>query len=351
MPRLPGILAGGLALLVAGIAPMNIRAAELPREQIVLRSALSVDPVANTVTLPLFRGDAAGKAVWYIVTDSSDATDAAARGVVHAPLLSRAGHVQAAAQKGGILHFPAAPDFTPKRQLVPGPQGFPPAEAAPGATAPSAYSPFIRLSADGPILNAPIVATGEGPFDLDGHGNVMDRVLAIDTRKGTVTLLLSHGFAEGRRVAYISTEASDPVAAALERATYVPKLGEGEADIALLVFVGAPGVEPGQGMAQALLRGGLAREATFGNAVELGAPLNILTAFPLGRTARGYSPSWRVTLLQWADGISPRRLEAQADIWHLITARQVSGPAGAPSAPSDMVVNCPVIAWLDGPVP
>jgi hypothetical protein len=347
MLRLPAILVGGLALLVAG----STTAAELPREQIMLRSAISVDAQAHTVTLPLFRGEAAGQAVWYIMTDSSDATDAAARGVVHAPLLSRAGHVQAAARKGGILHFAAAPDFAPKRQLVPGPQGFPPAEAAPGATAPSAYSPFIRLSVDGPILNAPIVATGEGPFDLDGHGNVMDRVLAIDTRKGTVTLLLSHGFAEGRRVAYISTEASDPAAAALERATYVPKLGEGEADIALLVFIAARGLEPGQGMAQALLRGGLAREATLGNAVELGAPLNVLTAFPKGKTARGYSPSWRVTLLQWADGVSPRRVEAQADIWQLITAKQVSGPAGAPSAPSDMVVNCPVIAWLDGPVP
>ncbi len=347
MLRLPAILAGGLALLAAGAAP----AAELSREQIVLRSAVSVDAEAHTVTLPLFRGEAAGKPVWYIVTDSSDVADAAARGVVHAPLLARAGHVQVAKQTGGILHFAAAPDFAPKRRLVPGPQGFPPAEAVPGATAPPAYSPFIRLSADGPILNAPIVATGEGPFDLDDHGNVMDRVLAIDTARSTVTLLLSHGFAEGRRVAYISTEASDPAAAALERAIYVPKLGEGEADIALLVFVAAPGLEPGQGMAQALLRGGLAREATLGNARELGAPLNILTSFPMGRTARGYSPSWRVTLLQWADGIAPRRVESQADIWQLMTAKQISGPAGVPSAPSDMVVNCPVIAWLDGPVP
>lgn len=332
-----------LALLAAGSAT----AAELPREQIVLRSAISVDADANTVTLPLFRGTAAGQTVWYIVTDSSDAADAASRSVVHAPLLSRAGHVQAAMQMGTVVHFAAAPDFAPRRQLVPGVQGFPPAEAAPGATAPAAYSPFIRLSGGGPVLNAPIVATGEGPFDLAGHGNVMDRVLAIDTAKGTVTLLLSHGFAEGRRVAYISTEASDPAAAALERATHVPQLGEGDADIALLVFANAPE----QGMARALLRGGLARHATLGSAAELGAPLNILAAFPTGKTARGYSPSWRVTLLQWAEGAMPRRMEAQADIWRLITARQLTGPAGAPPAPSEMVVNCPVIAWLDGPVP
>lgn len=332
-----------LTLLAAGSAA----ASELPREQIVLRSAISVDADANTVTLPLFRGMAAGQTVWHIVTDSSDAADAVARGVVHAPLLGRAGHVQAVAQKDGVLQFAAAPDFAPGRRLVPGVQGFPPAEAVPGATAPAAYSPFIRLAAGGPVLNAPIVATGEGPFDLAGHGNVMDRVLAIDTAKGMITLLLSHGFAEGRRVAYISTEASDPAAAALERATHVPQLGEGDADIALLVFANAAE----QGMTQALLRGGLARHATLGSSAELAAPLNILSAFPMGKTARGYSPSWRVTLLQWADGVTPRRMEAQADIWRLITAKQLTGPGGMPPAPSEMVVNCPVIAWLDGPVP
>lgn len=321
--------------------------AELPREQIVLRSAISVDAEANTVTLPLFRGEVPGKTVWYIVTDSSDAADALARGVVHAPLLARAGHVQTVTQKGGILHFAAPPDFTARRRLTPGLQGFPPAEAVPGATAPAGYSPFIRLSADGPVLNAPIVATGEGPFDLAGHTDAMDRVLAIDTDRGTVTLLLSHGFAEGRRVAYISTEASDPAAAALERATWVPRLGEGEADIALLVFMSAPE----QGMAQALLRGGLAREASLGTARELDAPLNILSAFPMGKTARGYSPSWRVTLLKWAEGASPRRMEGQAEIWRLISGKQVVGPGGAPPESGDMVVNCPVIAWLDGPVP
>lgn len=334
-------------LLLAFLAAGSAAAAELPREQIVLRSAISVDADANTVTLPLFHGRAAGQTVWYIVTDSSDAADAASRGVVHAPLLAHAGHVQAVGQKDGVVQFAAAPDFTPRRRLVPGAQGFPPAEAAPGATAPAAYSPFIRLSAAAPVLNAPIVATGEGPFDLAGHGNVMDRVLAIDTSKRTVTLLLSHGFAEGRRVAYISTEASDPAAAALERATHVPQLGEEDADIALLVFAAAPE----QGMAQALLRGGLARHATLGNAAELAAPLNILSAFPTGKTARGYSPSWRVTLLQWAEGVPPRRMEAQADIWRLITAKQLTGLTGAPPVPSEMVVNCPVIAWLDGPVP
>jgi hypothetical protein len=336
-----------LAVATAALGAAAAAAAELPRAQILLPSAISVDAEANTVTLPLFRGSAAGRTVWYIVTDSSDAADATARGVVHAPLLARAGHVQTATATADGLRFAAAPDFSHARRLVPGPQGFPPAEAAPGAMAPAAYSPFIRLSADGPVLNAPIVAAGEGPFDLHGHDTTADRVLAVDTTKRTVTLLLSQGFAEGRRVVYISTEASDPGAAALERATLVPQLGAGDADIGLLVFAAAPE----QGMARAMLQGRLAAEATLAGARDLGAPLNILTAFPMGRTARGYSPSWRVTLLQWDTAAKPQRVTGQAELWRLVSARQVTGSDGAAPAPTEMVVNCPVIAWIDGPVP
>lgn len=337
-----------MLLVLTALTVRPAIAAELPREQLVLRSALHVDAEASTVTLPLHRGRAGGRTVWYILLDSSDATDAAARGLVHAPLLSHAGHVQPVLRKGGMLHFAAAPDFTATRQLTPGPQGFPPAAAIPGATAAPAYSPFIRLDGAGPVLNAPIVATGDGPqFDLADHTDLMDRVLAIDVAKGSVTLLLSLGFAEGRRVAYISTEASDPLAAALERATPVPALGVGDADIGLLVF--AAGHQ--QGMAQALTKGGLGHEATLQLAPSLGAPLNILMAFPMGKTASGYSPLWRVTLLKWADGVPPQLVTSQAEVWRRVTARQITGIDGAPPMPADFVINCPVIAWLDGPVP
>lgn len=323
-------------------------AAELPRGQILLASAISVDAESNTVRLPLFRGEAAGETVWYIVTDSSDEDDARRRGVVYAPLLGRAGHVQAAVQKVDRLEFQAAPDFSDIRKLSPGPEGFPPADASPGATAPAVYSPFIRIGGDGPVLNAPVVATGEGPFDLQSHSNTMDRVLAIDTKKGEVTLLLSHGFAEGRRIVYISTEASDPVAAALERATWVPRLGEGDADIGLLVFASG---EQGQGMAQAMLQGGLPQTAMLDSAASLAAPLNILTAFPMGKTARGYSPSWRVTLLRWSPQATGQRITGQAELWKQVSAGRILGMSGGAPEASDMVVNCPVIAWLDGPVP
>lgn len=336
-------IAGLLTVFISAAAA----AAELPRQQIVLTSAISVDPVANTVVLPLHEGEANGRRVWYILLDSSDAADAARRGVVHAPLLARAGHVQAVVRQNGKLFFAAAPDFGSRRQLAAGAQGFPPQQALPGATAPSAYSPFIRVADDSAVLNAPIIAVGDGPFDVAAHSDTADRVLAIDTEKRTVTLLLSHGFAEGREVVYISTEASDPAAAALERATLVPLLDEGDASIGLLVVVNGPrgNAETAQGLQHFMFDAAAADEAGLANAARLGSAGNILTSFPTGKTAPGYSPLWSVSPVEWP-GMAPRRLRGQGEVY-----RHIADKSLRQLPPAGFAVNCPVIAWLDGPVP
>ncbi len=118
--------------------------------------------------------------------------------------------------------IPGAPAFGPKRSYVASATGFPPTSAMPGATAGSGYTPFLKIGSA--IVNAPIVATGNGPFDVRTHADTEDRVVAIDTVKKTVTLALVKGFFDGKRVVYLSTEASDPGAATVERATYVPAL-------------------------------------------------------------------------------------------------------------------------------
>ncbi len=326
---------------------------ELPRERIVLTSAIRVVPTENSVTLPLHRGRAGMQTVWYILTDSSDAADARQRGLVHAPLLARAGHVQIVQQTAGGLVFAAAPDFSPARLYRGGTQGFPPQSFAAGATAPAAYSPFIRLHDGGPVLNAPIVAVGDGPFDLARHDSTLDRVLAIDTARREVTLLLSRGFAEGRAVLYISTEASDPLAAALERAIWVPRLGEGDGDIGLIALVngqvGSANPEA-QGLRHLALDGAIDAEAGLHNAARLGAPGNILTAFPTGKTASGYSPLWSVSFGVWSDAAIARRLSHQAEIYRRL-GRDIGGPDGASFQPSGITVNCPVIAYLDDAPP
>jgi hypothetical protein len=79
----------------------------------------------------------------------------------------------------GVLDFPGAPDLSATRIAEPGPDGFPPAKFQPGAVADANYSPFIHIAGSPVVNDAPIVATGDGPFDVVHHTNTGDRVLGI----------------------------------------------------------------------------------------------------------------------------------------------------------------------------
>jgi hypothetical protein len=68
--------------LVASIGRTPAPATPLPRTNVVLASATSVDLEANTVTLPLHKGTAKGATVWYILTDASDSTAASKLGLL-----------------------------------------------------------------------------------------------------------------------------------------------------------------------------------------------------------------------------------------------------------------------------
>ena len=78
-----------------------------------------------------------------------------------------------------VVDFQGAPDFSPTRIAEPGPDGFPLAKFQPGAVAGTGYSPFIRIAGSQTVYSAPIVATGDGPFDVVHHTNTGDRVLGI----------------------------------------------------------------------------------------------------------------------------------------------------------------------------
>lgn len=338
-----------LVLLTGCSSPPPARPVNL-----ALKSAIAVDLAANTVVLPIERGISQGKSVWFIVTDSSEAADAEARRVVHAPEMHYVTVFQTVRREGGLLVFPGAPDFSARRAFRPGPQGFPPAAAEPGAVADMAYSPFIRIEGQTTILNAPVIATGDGPFDIVNHSNTSDRVLAIDTKARTATLLLSRGFVEGRAVSYISTEASDPGVAAIERAIYMPSLGKSSGEIALLVIANGQTGQANpqaQGMAFASLEGGLEKAAALANSATMLAPGNILVAIPSGPTAPAYSPLWSVSMALWSpaavtDG-RVRRLTSQTEVYQASQAKLLTGPDGGPVGPVGVLVNCPVIAYHD----
>src|SRR5438876_11635238 len=254
------LLVATLVAVVAGNTGHKVRSASadggglgqlsglLPRDHLTTESAIQVDLSKETVRLPLYKGKANGKTVWYVLLDASDAGLAHDPGVNYAPKLANIGindpeAVQTVTLESptpaqnpfgqAVVDFQGAPDFSPTRIAEPGPNGFPLAKFQPGAVAGPGYSPFIRIAGSDVVYNAPIVATGDGPFDVVHHTNTGDRVLGIHIAppsppgqylESYVDILFVKGFDAGQPIVYISTDAGQPLSAVLERSTYVPAL-------------------------------------------------------------------------------------------------------------------------------
>ena len=225
--------------------------------------------------------------------------------------------------------FPATVDFSPEHVIVPGPTGFPPAGAAPGALGDPGYAPLIQLP-DGAVLNAPQIANATGQAD---------KALAVDRAARTVRYLLTDGLARGNPVVYISTEASDPGAAAIEDVTYAPSLNAAP-------FAGGDDTSSARASLAAITNGATGatdpqRQGLSSALLGEGDPLNVLAWLPQqGR----YSPLWDVHLTQWAPGQRPVRLTELAEVEDLADAGAVTGFPGGPWGASGFVVNCPIIA-------
>jgi hypothetical protein len=143
------IAGAAVAGLLTGSVAVRAHAAPPPATGIFsysLPSALNIDIEHDTVTLPLQEGRTTdGRRTWYIVTESSDQADAARRGVNYSnKLLNAVGTaaVQKVTSGDHGLVFPGTVDFSLTHVLVPGPNGFPPAEFAPGAAGDANYSPL-----------------------------------------------------------------------------------------------------------------------------------------------------------------------------------------------------------------
>lgn|SRR5262249_5787316 len=319
--------------------------------ELFIRSVINFDPVRNTVTLPLFRGSHNGSPVWYIVTESSDQSDAFARGVNFAPKLRNAlGTV--AVQQGrivnGEIEFSGTVDFSPERVVQPGPTVFPPAVAQPGSIGDANYSPLFTLG-DGIVRNASHVANATG---------ALDNVISIDFNARTVTMGLAPGFYNGKNVRYIRTDASDPTAAALEASTFAPNLNaapgiasndfDTSARSALSLFTNGPtGVNnpERQGLTSALL--------------GEGGPLNVLQEAPNNDSGTPrYSPLWDVHPGVWTDAAiangQRERLTSFSEIKNAVQhGLVVSGGSGPKNSElgglraGAFIVNCPFVAKLD----
>jgi hypothetical protein len=303
------------------------------------------DAKSLIVQLPLMQGTSGGKTVYYVVTESSDKADAAARHVNYSPKLANAigtPAVQNAKVNNGVVDFPATVTFGGKRVIVPGPTGFPPTQADPPAVGNAGYSPFIKLP-NGIVINAPQIQNDTG------HA---DKALKIDLKNKTVLYQETEGRYEDKHVHYVSFDSGFKVAAALEDVTYAPALNslpaagkDGLKDSSreeLVAFVnGATGLtNPG-------------RQGENSVALDDADPHNILKEVPVlpmhdsvGDPA--YTPGWDVHLAAWTKAAidGGQRVELQStdevDMW--VKMKSVTGPDGAKFGPSGFVVNCPLVS-------
>ena len=327
-----------LGALAAGAAHSKQAAPRL-----LLKSAIALDAKAGTVTLPLHEGrSAAGKDVWYVVTESSGQADARRRGVTWAPRLANAlgtKAVQAGRLQGATVVFAGTVNFRPKTVVVPGDQGFPPKSVAAGAIGDARYSPLLTTG-NGIVLNATHVANSTGRSDS---------VTAIDTAKQRVTLKLLSGFFAGRAVHYLRTDASVDVVAALEGSTLAknldaaPGAGSNSARSARSARSAIIPIVNGPRGASNPQRQGL-QSAVLGE----GSPLNITQSLPGNRS---YSPIWDVHPAVWSESATPKRLTSAAQIAAEVKAgRLTSGGAGPANASlgglkaAPFISNCPTIA-------
>jgi hypothetical protein len=292
--------------------------------------------------------------VWFVLTDASDRTEASRLGIEYAPALLNSVHApgpRSAEVSGDRWVFAAGTvDFSPRRQIVPGdaPNFFPPKVATPGSVGDADYSPLVKVEGTGVIYNAPILA-----FDVDAsqidfcqgavdYDRVHDKVVAICPRTREVTLKLSQGFADEKRVVYTSFDASVPLAAAMEAATLVSTTAHLRDDGATLdIYAVANGATGTANPDRQGFNSALAGE---------GSPLNVLDGLP--SMTSGYSPLWDLNLGVWSDQAINHgdrvRLTSALSFGNASAAGLLTSPAGGPVASTGIVVNCPVVAVLDG---
>jgi hypothetical protein len=328
----------------------------------LLRSGV-IDFEKGTIKLPLYKGTvtSTGKTIYYVLTDTSDKGIADGLGLnfsaklkyANAPLAARQAHTLAdltlAFESGTV-------DFAPVHSVTPGaaPSYFPPTAFAAGSVGDAAYTPIVYVQDQGVVYNAPAVAYGATDAELDyckgnpDYAKVHDKVTAICPSDGTVTLRLTTGFSFGKPVWYLSTDASDPLPATLEGATFAPALqntrvgGDDSAFSAverIFSWVSGP-TNVGDGKVVNPQRQGL-NSALKGE----GSPLNVLGGIP--HVATDYSPLWDFNLGVWTDAAIAKgyrsRLNEEFQILGMAKRGFITGPGGKPFGSTGLIVNCPIV--------
>lgn len=352
----PPSIGADVPLTYFGPAPSSVQKELIGPFQLLKSGALDSD--AGTITLPLYEGVLSNQPVWYVVTDTTDADNAAALGINHSPKLaySEIGGAVRTATIGADLKLvfnSGSVDFSPRHSVTPGasPNYFPPTAVQPGSVGDANYTPLVKiLNAGGHIYNAPVVADGVSADELNRFcgGNpdydlVHDKVVSICPAEGTVTLALTPGFSFARPVLYISLDASHDVPAAMEGATFAPAMqsipvGADDSLFSaverIFAFVNGP---TGSGNPQ--------RQGFNSALAGEGSPLNILGGIPT--IATDYSPLWDLNVGVWTDAAIEAgyrsRVTEEFAILGLVERGHLTGPGGGAYGSVGFIINCPIV--------
>jgi GNAT superfamily N-acetyltransferase len=238
----------------------------------------------------------------------------------------------------------------------PAPNFFPPQEFQPGSVGDADYTPLVRLSnvAGTPIYNAPVIAfnvTADQISFCDGNPDyslVHDKVVQIcpdGNGGGTVTIALTVGFSFAKPVLYLSTEANDPLPAAMETATFAPGLKDitkgrddsfaSPSERLFAVVNGPSGLDNPQ------------RQGFFSALGDAGAkgPINLLGGIPF--VATDYSPLWDLNVGVWTQeaidkGYRSRMID-EFQYLGMVQRGSITSPDGGEFGSSGFIVNCPVV--------
>ena len=301
------------------------------------------------VTYPLYHGTSRGRGVSYVITDASNLSVARALGVNYTPKLAQAAGTAAVQDStsqvgsGNGIDFPASVDFSPARVLTPSATGFPPAAAQPGAAGEPGYSPLVQVvfRDQTVVLNAPQIANATGQADK-----------IVTMGHSTVSYRETDGCYDNESVHYASFDASNPVAAAIEDATYAPNLDAAPAPGCADAAVVAANCSRESLIAFTNGQTGAANSQRQGlNAAILDGPppLNILQEIPEQKSQFDYSPMWDVHQETWTDaavmaGLNLRQTDFSAALQQVADGTATGFPAGSAFGPSGFIVNCPVVS-------
>lgn len=368
----PPSIGADIPLTYFGPAPSQVDPRLLGPVQLLKSGVIDFD--AGTITIPLYKGYYMdGELHWFVITDTTDKGNAEALGLNHSPKLEyitkESGGTAVLSNYSILVNRTGKIDFSPEFSLTPGGESpFPPSSFSPPQVGDELYSPFVRLpESGGRVYNAPIVAgdinasmlnkwcDGVPEEDrMEADLQLHSKVVAICPRDFSVTLTLTPGFSFSKPILYLSLDASNEMAAAMEFATFAPRTANMNVGGDDSVF---SAVERIFAVSNGFTNSDLAPGAPFNQTVHPsrqgfnsalsgeGPPLNILGGIPT--VATDYSPAWDLNVGEWTpyaveNGIRDRLTE-EFQILGFVQRGYMTGPGGSDYGSTGIIVNCPIV--------